>query len=108
MTKKYKAENRYTIRLDDEVDRLLSTFATQRKITRSEAIREAIKQAANDTSMQRVADHLEQIVRRVSDLPLIARNIEAVSNQVIDMASINSTNTDRIVCVLKALHERIK
>ena len=104
MAKNYENGNRFTVRLDDESDRLLTAFASKHNISRSKGVREAIKQAANDTSIQRIADQLELL----SELPAIQKNIEKLSTQLNDMASTNSTNTDRITTVLKALLERNK
>ncbi|QEM66734.1 ribbon-helix-helix protein, CopG family [Geobacter sp. FeAm09] len=100
--------NRIVVRLDDETDRLLSAFAGRRKTNRADAVREAIKMAASDAGPQRVADHLEEIVRRLADMPAIAKNMLSLSAQMGDMAEANNANTDRIAGILKILLERTK
>jgi hypothetical protein len=108
MTRKSESGKRIVVRLDDETDRLLLTFANRGKMTRAKAVREAIKLAASDASPQRIADHLEDIVRRLSDMPAMAKNMVSLSPQMADMAAVNNTNTDRLAGVLKVILERIK
>ena len=103
---KNESGRRFTVRLDEETERLLTTFASQRKIDPSKAVREAIKLAANVSTNERIADHLEEIERRLSDMPTLAKNMLSLSAQMGDMAAANNTNTDRITGVLKVILEK--
>lgn len=96
MAMKNKNGRHIFVRLDDETDWLLWVFAERRKLSQSDAIRDAIKTAASDTSLQRIADHLEEITRCLSDIPILTKNMLSLSAQMGDMAAANNANTDRL------------
>jgi len=82
-------------------------MATRKKCSEREAIREAIRLAADDDFTRKIADRLEAIEQRLAD-DRMTKNIQTLSSQLCDMAEANKANTDRIATLLKAIFERVK
>ena len=95
-----------TIRLDERTRRCLENLANHQKCSLGEAAREAIRQADEGNPTSIIAERLDEIKQRLSEQKTIVRGIDTLSAQLADMTTINSTNTDRIVTVLKSLTER--
>ena len=106
MARKRKLTGQVTVRLDVEIDDLLTALANRMKLTRADAVREAIRQAASDTSQRRIADALEDINRRISTTAGVT-HIEKLSKQLMDVAETNNSHANALALGINRLAERL-
>ena len=114
MVRKKHTGLRLNMRLDDETDRLLTIISEHKKITISDAIRDAIRQSAASDVMSKIADRLNEIEMRISatdrrmSVTATTEQMEKLSAQFVMLAETNNTNANRIAAALNKIFERGK